>query len=339
MTIPMTSPDFQLLLDLAGDVPLVHDFGRVGWEGFRQVVMTADGAQGLATSVNALGAGVVTATAAAGGNYRACYLREGTTARDSEIESVIVGPSGWEQGTCQQGHLHRVREIEPGVWEGIGFWTSDFGADYGTIHVNAVRFDGTDILQGTAVASAADLGYIDRSARVVGALRFTFFGLWINEYTLQQPRVLDNVVNGELVSVVSMGDATFNESNVAVLNSVTNGGTVQVIDPVSTTPVAYFPTGSGLVVPQNDQKYVVPYRLRSRVVGGDGDALVGEHMRWLPFEARPAWSSKRVQRVPIAPSVGVPQLAHLGGESGLWAGHFLNGKSGAWDAASFQKLP
>src|ERR671923_1583371 len=101
-----------------------HDFKRDGWNGFTKVVITSDGVQVFTESVSATGRGRVTG-AAAPGNHRVAHLRDGTVERDSVITSVIYGPgSGWGGTNAQQGHLHRVREISPGLWEGIAIWTS-----------------------------------------------------------------------------------------------------------------------------------------------------------------------------------------------------------------------
>jgi hypothetical protein len=324
---------------------ITHNWNQDGWTPFTPVIINTDGSQSFTQSVSS-GRGVLTATQPTGGSLRMAYLRNDTNWVDSEIRSVIWGPTGWNGTNAQQGHLHRVRERSPGQWEAIMIWTSVvFGGDYSFMHAATIRFDGTTLLQSGNNGSfgAADASYIDRSVRVAGHLRFTGFGLWFNEYTVVQPERLRYLASSDIITVASMSDATFNETNIAVNGVSVDTAVVQVIEPTTTSAVAYTADGAGSITPSStsSQKRWTPFVLATRVIGGATSSVPVEVKRWRLGDSEPDWGDPRVRRgtvIPDSAPVEVPEMALGPGLCGLFGAHFLNGSSGAWGDATFRQL-
>jgi hypothetical protein len=342
---PLTSPDYQTLSETVGRVDaleygtdLVHHWGTDGWGPFAPVLINADDAQVFATTV-VTGSGVITGTQAGDGNMRVAYVRECTEWTDSEMTSLIVGPAGWNTINAQQGHLHRVREVSPGLWEGIAVWTAVVGGDYSLINTRGVRFDGATLFQSDGdLATSADSSSLDRGLRVEARQRFNFVS-WFNEYRVS-PLHLWGLAVGDIVTITSVSGTGFNETGVAVANADRVGGVVQVGDPSDTTTVAYAITPGGLIVPSgiHAQKRWAPFWLSTRVVGGTASAATVEWLRWRYGEPRPDWSDARVQRRAIASNANVPALATGPGLCGLWGAHFTGGSSGAYGQARFREV-
>lgn len=333
---------------LAAREVVTHQWSEEGWDPFTELPISADPPQTYTRAV-ADNRGTVSGSAATGANHRVAYVRKDTIASDSEIVSTVLSPTGWTADRCQQGHLHRVREISSGVWEAIAVWTSvAFGGDYGYLHANALRFDGTQ--DGLVFANghpetfgppfgSGDQTYVDRRIWVTGRERFVF-GVGINEYQALRPELV-TLVPGDRVDITDMAAASFNQTNIAVngWNPVT--GILQVVDPSDVDAVAWAATKGGWIVPAGSatQKRWTPFVLATRVRGGTRDAVVVEGMRWRAGEAPPNWSDARVQRGTLTPSASVPRLPLGPGGSGLWSGHFLQGQSGAWgDMPLFSRL-
>lgn len=317
---------------------VTHDWGRDGWAPFAAATMTADGAQSFAQSVGG-GRGTLTATQPTGGNLRVAYVREGTEWVDSEVTSLVWGPSNYGVGTliAQQGHIHRVREVSPGVYEGIGVWTGVFASDYSVLNTRAVRWDGTTLFQsGGDDPTGVDASHINRQLALVSRDRFTAFGLWFNNYSVH-PSHLYGLANGDIVTVDST-DSTFDETDVAVNSVDTALGGVQVIEP-TTFSASALAVDRGLVRPSgaSSQKRWTPYWLSTRVRGGNATSLVVEWKRWRPEEAEPDWGHSRVQRRTVTSTLDVP-IPTEAGMCALWGAHFVNGSSGSWGETRFRKL-
>jgi hypothetical protein len=340
---PLTSPNFEQLADALAREGIEHNFYRDGWTDFDAVTMTAHGSQAFTTSVDSRGRGVVTGVNAGNGSHRVAYLRDRTDFADQEITSVIWGPTAdWDGTNAQQGHLHRVRQIGPTTWEGIAIWTSIvFGGDYSWLHVSPVRWDGVTLLFGTGPASgnfeAADVSYVIRTSRVLGFQRFNFIS-WFNTYTMSDPRRLEHLETGDIVTISSLADATFNETNIPLSSgpSIQNA-LVTVVEPSSTSAVAYTPSGGGDVAPSGVdlQKRYTPMVLCTRVVGGTAASAVVQGKRWRLGEPVPDWTDARVQRGIVTPSANVPTIP-TDGQCGLWAAHFHDGSGGAWGDLRFR---
>lgn len=340
----LTSPNFQQLQDLLGRQPIEHNWQRDGWAPFDPVVMTADGAQNYTPSV-ANGRGIITGNVAGSGSLRVAYLHEATNWADQEMVSVNWGPTAdWNGTNAQQGHLHRVRNIGGNVWEGIAIWTSIvFGGDYSFLHVAGVRFDGTTLDMSNAtpgVFGANDLSFITRAARILGHERYNFLG-WINQYTLMHPEWLQYLTVGDLVSIVNLGDVTFNEASAAITTTVgTATGFVTVTEPTTTSASPYVATGGGELAPigVDLQKRYTPQVMATRVMGGTAASCVVEGKRWRLGEDEPDWGDPRVQRATLTPSGPVPTIATGPGKMGYWAAHFHTGSGGAWGDTRFRCL-
>jgi hypothetical protein len=317
-----------------------HDWVGEGWGPFEAVVMSADGAQAFTQWV-ADGAGVLTATEPGAGNLRVAYLRDGTDWTDSEMTSLIVGPEGWNGiNNAQQGHLHRVREVEPGLWEGIAVWTAVVGGTYELLNVRGVRFDGATLFQsGGESATRADAGDIDRTVRVLGRERFQFISTWINQFQCL-PADLHGLGPGDIVSIADVSGDGFNEAAIAVGQADRAAGMVQIVEPTDTTTEAFVYTPAGLIRPAgvDGMKRWCPFWLSTRVRGGTDMALTVEIKRWRDRDPEPDWSDRRVIRHPIAAAGNVPALAPGPGLCGLWGAHFSSGSSASWGALHFRNL-
>jgi hypothetical protein len=316
-----------------------HDWDLNGWAPFTPVTITEDAATSVTQSVVG-GKGVLTGVGVGGGD-RIAYLRQGTEWLDSEITSLIIGPTGWVGNNAQQGHLHRIRPISPGstTYEAIAVWTAVFGGGYNLLNTQNVRFDGTSLLQGGGPgASSADAGYIDRTARTLAFLRFQFIN-WINEYTLQNSALLSHLIAGDTVTVTGQSNSTFNETNVAVLGPAnTATGNLQVQDPVDTGAVGLTFSGGSIVPTSNEKKYC-PYWLSTRVRGGSAASVTGQWKRWRLGEAEPPWSDPRVQSFTCVPDVDIPAGPPAkAGFCGLWNAHVSNGSTTQWGPCRFTKL-
>lgn len=321
-----------------------HDWAVRGWRGFTPVTITADGAQAF-TATSSSGKGIVTAAASTAPNLRVAYLRDGTSWRDSVVTSLLHGPiADWDGSNAQQGHVHRVREISPGQWEGIAVWTSVvFGGDYSFLHCNSVRFDGTTLLQGTAPVGTfgtTDAAYIDRSANITAIERTTTLGSYFNDYRLLRPHLL-NVDAGDIVTIASVADTSFNQADIALLLVDKPKGTVRVVDPSDTTLQAYLAVKNGTVTPSSVdlQKRWAPFWLSTRVIGGTASSVTVEAKRWRPDEPEPGWSEPRVQRGAVTPSASLASLAVGTGRCGLWAAHMHTTSGGAWGDVKFERVP
>lgn len=347
-TVPGLTTHVGTLLSNGTHGLVEHQWQRHGWMPLTPITVTADGTQSFTQTV-ANGRGTLTSTQPTNGSLRRIYTHNATNWTDSEITSVIYPPVGWN-GTigapgnnAQQGHVHRVRQVSAGLWEGILIWTSVVaGGDYGYLHCAPLRFDGTSVFLGTnnGAFGWTDAGYVDRTVRVVGHLRHTVFGLWFNEYTVAQPERLRYLASSDTVSVVNMTDATFNETGVAINGVSTDTAVIQVIDPTHTAAVSYTPDGGGSIAPvgASSQKRWTPYVMATRVMGGTATEVPVEVKRWRLGEAEPDWSDQRVCRGLAQVNGTVTQAALGPGLCGLFGAHFHNGSGGQWGDVRFRQL-
>jgi hypothetical protein len=337
----LTATDATTATWQAPDSGVKHNWNQDGWTPFTAVTITADGAQSFTQSVST-GQGVLTGAVAGSGSLRRAYLYPGTNWADSEMTSVIWGPTGWSGTNAQQGHIHRVREISAGTWEGIAIWTSVvFGGDYSFLHCAGVRWDGTSLLQSSNDSSfgASDATYIDRGMRVVGHRRFSF-GSWINEYTVAQPERLNFLTTSDIVTIASLSDATFNETNRTIAGVTVNNATLAVIDSSDTTAVSYTVDGAGDIKPSStsSQKRWTPFVMTTRVIGGTTSSVPVEVKRWRLGDPEPDWGDARVRRGTVTSNGSVTSIALGPGQCALWGAHFHTSSSGAWGDLSFRKL-
>lgn len=315
-----------------------HDWAVHGWTPFTAVTMTADPPQTFSqTVVN--GRGVLTGTQTGGGSLRIAYLRAGTLWTDSEITSLIVGPSSGFNANAQQGHIHRVRQISPGLWEGIAAWTAVVGGGYETINTRGVRFDGTTLFQSTGDAAfSSDIPYIDRKLAITTKSRTTAFGLFFNNHNVH-PTHLYGLVNGDIVTIAS-SDSTFNETNIALNGATPSVGVIQVIE-ATTLSTSALAVDSGTVTPSGNsgQKRFCPYWMSTRVRGGTTSAAVIEVKRWRPEEGEPDWGDPRVVRANVATNGSVPSLATGPGLCALWGAHFVStGPTGTFGGGRYRQV-
>jgi hypothetical protein len=324
----------------SGPGVVTHDWDLDGgWDPFTPVVISDDDPQVFDLTV-ADGRGVITGTEAGNGNHRVAYLREGTLWADSEITSVIYGPGGvpWAGNNGQQGHIHRVREVEPGVWEGIAAWTAVFGGGYDVINTRAVRWEGTTLSQSDGdIATSADRPVIDRQLAVISKERTTGFGLFFNNMGVQ-PAHLYGLVGGDIVTIDS-GDATMDQTDIALNGATPGSGVVQVVEP-TTLSTSALAVDRGSVTPSgaSSQKRWCPYVMSTRVVGGTSEAAVLELKRWRLGDPEPDWSDPRVVRQDVTANAGVPTVATEPGLCALWAAHFFGGSTGTFGGLTFRQL-
>lgn len=320
---------------------LEHDWLRDGWVAFTPVTISADPGQVFATTTTAAGTGVVTGTESGHGNHRVAYLRSGTEWADAEVTSLVLPPGGWGGTNAQQGHLHRVREVSPGLWEGIAVWTAIVGGDYALLNCRAVRWDGSVLIQAPTgdPADASDAGEVDRTVQVVSRQRFSFLGSWINEYRCV-PTHLNGLRVGDVVTVAGVDLTSFNLTDVPVANADRGNGVLQVVSPTVTGAVAWAttPTGSVRGSGVDAEKRWAPFWFSTRVVGGTGSAVTVLIKRWRPQDGEPDWSSPVVQRHTVIPGGSVPSVALGPGACALWTAHFNGGSSGSWGGVRFRRL-
>jgi hypothetical protein len=311
-----------------------HNWTTDGWEQFDPVTITVDVGQTFVTSVPT-GTGLVLGTGAGHGNHRVAYLRKGTDKVDGEISATILGPVGWNAGGAQQGVIHRVRQISPGLWEGIAVWTAVVGGGYNLINTRGVRWDGVTLFQSDGdLASSADTTFIDRSLRVWARQRFQF-GQWVGEYHAL-PAHLWGLAVGDVLNVASVSGLADETGRAATVADRISG--VVQIQPATTGAVAWAPVPAGTITPAGDEKRWCPFVLRSRVVGHDPFQQTVEWMRYRLGEPPPDWSDPRVQRKAIAANASVPRLAVDQGLDALWNAHMHDGSGGRWGDLRFQAV-
>lgn len=322
-----------------------HDWNTHGWTGFSPSIITADDAQAFTVSTSG-GRGVVTAASDTDANHRVAYLRAGTSWVNSMVTSTVYGPTAdWDGTNAQQGHIHRAKLRSDGTWEAIVVWTSiTGGSDYGYMHCNSVRWDGTTLTQADGADEFSgpfgygDSTYIDHRLQVIGVQRQQPL-LWVNDYRVAKPwRV--TVTTNDLVTASNFVDTTFNTASTVAIQSITDAaaGIIRVIDATHTSAVAYTATKLGYLTPGgvDGQKRWCPFRLSTRVIGGTATSVSVESKRWHVDEAEPDWGDARVQRGSIAADADVPDLALGPGLCGLWAGHFNTSSGGAWGPVRFE---
>jgi Collagen triple helix repeat (20 copies) len=316
----------------------VHDWDLDGWTPFTTVVMTADGSQAFTKTVEN-GAGKLVGTLPTNGSLREAYIIPNTEWEDSEMTSLVLQPTG-PVGSSQQGHIHRMKEISPGVWEGIAIWSSVFGNDYRALHTRGVRFDGVTLTQSDGDgATGGDVNFIDRGMHIRAAERFTF-GSVFQAYRVLEPQMLLTLSVGDFIDVISMADSSFNESNIACASIDFSAGSISLVDPAAGAAVSIFPVYNGLVLPDsnNNMKRWTPHWLSTRVRNGSASTVIAEIKRWKPEEREPDWGDPRVMRRTILSNVGVPSLALGPGHCAMWGAHLLSTSSTKWGQIRAKEL-
>lgn len=334
----------NLLADDGAHGVVEHNWGRHTWSDLTIMVRTPDaGATWVRTVEN--GKGVVTATqASGGGGLRTVASHPDTSWADGEIRSLILPPSKWIGDNTQMGHSHRLREISPGLWEAINIWTSVvFGGDYGTLHVAAVRNDGTNptLQSATANDTGNESISIDQRSRI-RAHRRLLFGSYISQYRVDTSRgLLNNLADGDIVTIAELADTTFNETNIAI-SGTPNGvdQVVQVIDPADTTTPGWAAALEGHVTPSSTSamKRWAPFYMATRVIGGTTSSVPVEIKRWRKDEPEPSWNDRRVRRVDVVPNANVPAMPLGPGLHGILDAHLHSDTSQYWGDLRFRKL-
>jgi hypothetical protein len=320
-------------------IGVVHDWDLNGWTPFTEVVITADGSQDFTKTVDA-GAGKVAGTLAGNGNHREAHMLAGTDWVDSEMTSLIFSPVGWVSGGAQQGHIHRMREVSPGLWEGIAVWTGVFGTDYRGLNIRGVRFDGTTLLQsGGDAATGADSDYLDRRMLVRATERISF-GSMIQQYRVVDADKLLHMAVGDIVDAESFVDSSFNQTDVAIGGIDHTTGNISITDPESGPVVGLTAVYNGRITPDstNGQKRWTPYWMTTRVRGTSTASQIVEVKRWKPEDREPDWGDPRVLRRTILSNANVPDLAIGQGHCALWIAHFISTSSGKFGKVTAKEL-
>jgi len=319
-----------------------HDWGRSDWSSLNPVVITADGSQSFATSI-VDGKGRLSG-ALSDGSLRVAYMLPNTNWADSEMRSIIWGPtSAWATNNAQQGHLHRVREYSPGQWEAIGIWTSVvFGGDYSFLHVASVRWDGSyNSLKQSAgnMNGAQDSSYIDRTLSIINIQRWNY-GIWFNQYHAIQPDRFKFITTSDTVTASDFANTTFNEVDKSLFGIDLNLNKFIIVDDTDTNAVDSTHVGAGIIRPSAGslQKRWTPFVMATRVIGGDANTVPVEIKRWRLGEPEPDWGEPRVRRGTVTSNGTVPSLALGPGQNALWNAHFYNSSGGDWGNISCRKL-
>lgn len=325
---------------------VTHDWATSSTTGWSPVTVSASGTQSFTATASATtGRFTVTGTVAGNVNHRVAYLRDHTSWRDGEVHSVIYGPTAdWDGTNAQQGHVHRVRRLSTGSWEAITIWTTIVGgSDYGYLHANAMRWDGTTLLQGTGADSFfgpfgyGDASYIDHALAVTARERTNPF-FFNNNFRVLRPELI-TVAADDLVAITAFVNTTYNEASIAVNAVDLTNGIVTVIEPTTAATDAYAIVNAGLITPTgvDSQKRYCPFHLATRVVGGTASSVTAEAKRWRLDEQEPDWGDARVQRGAITTSGSVSSLPISAGLHGLWSGHFHDSSGGAWGPVTMRR--
>lgn len=321
---------------------ITRDWAVDGWTGVTPVTITNDPGQTFTTSVSG-SRGTVASAASAAGNHRVAYLLDNTTTTDAVMTSLINGPShSWNGTNAQQGHIHRVRSLGGGLWEGIAVWTSIvLGGDYSYLHHAGVRFDGTTLSQSGAGGvgfGTTDSAYLDNQLLVRALSRSNVF-VWVNDFYVAAPERVTSVQPGDLIAIAGLSDATFNEASIAV--AATSANLIRVIEPVTTGAVAYTPVATlATITPTgvDAMKQWAPFWLSTRVIGGTGTSVTVEAKRWRTTEREPDWGDPRVQRDTVVPGGSVTAIAASAGKCALWTGHMSATSSVSWGAIRVERI-
>lgn len=323
-----------------------HNWERDGWDPFTALPITIDGDQEFETT-SADGRGRVTGLNPGDGNHRIAYVRSGTRFADSEMRSLIWGPTAdWTGANAQQGHMHRIRQIAENMWESIDFWTSVvFGGQYNHINVAAHRFDGTTAvnssegISGTFGSNDATRA-IDRRALVVGRERIDFGG-FLDTFHYTPAHFLSHLEIGDEVAIEGMDDVSFEQAAVDVSQIIHPRGQLTVPNEYGGTTVAWSGTvaSNAFLTPTSlRQKRWVPFWMATRVLGGDENAVPVEMKRWRLGEPEPDWGDPRVQRDTLLPNEDVPALPVGPGDHALWNAHYFDGSGAEWGEIEVRSL-
>ena len=316
-----------------------HSWSRDGWDPFDAITITAHGAQTFVPSVEN-NQGVLTSTEPGLGSLRVAYAHEATDGwADSEITSAIIGPVGpvaWTGDNAQQGHLHRIAEVTPGVWRAIAIWTSVvFGNGYNHLHVALVEWDGATLTQNGPADSgfgSAGAAWIDRQTIAIAHARVLGVA---DRFQLATPARLAHLVSGDRVDLASFSDPLLNGTGREV-QPVDPEGIMNVIRPDAQAD-APWSFARGVIRPAANPKRYAPFGLRTRVTN-DGDDIVVEAIRWRHnVDPEPGWDHPSAQRSVITPGGNVA-AAPAAGKCGLWGAHFYGGSAGAWGDIRFRRL-
>lgn len=317
--------------------PFAHDWAAGGWGRFDPLVMTEHGTQQFVESV-VDGRGRLVGPVPDAGSLRVAYRLPGTRWADSTVRSLIWGPTApWSGNNAQQGHLHRVREVSPGMWEAIAVWTSVvFGGDYRSMHVNGVRFSGgsDSLLQGSGAFSLLDTGDpIDHRVTILARQRAD------GEDTFQVATPERVRHWGESAEVLIEGAAGFDQESVAV-DVVTADGLVTVPAASGGSEAWALAAPGATIEPVNTtQRRWAPYWLATQVQGGTTDEVPVAWKRWRYGDPEPDWGDPvAVTRSTVASNQNVPELAIGAGSCALWGAHFYDGSGGEWGPISAEPV-
>jgi hypothetical protein len=288
-----------------------HQWAIDGTTGWTQQVISAHGPQTQALSVVS-GRGRMTAGAATEGNFRAAYLRDGTSWENSEMESLIGDPDLFQAGDLAQwGHLHRVQEdaVTPGLFHAFAILTDASILSPHILRLIVITYDGVNLNLGSEellmdVLDAADRRLVIRRAvRAGNVVTLHFSEPWTRGYRV-----------GDLITVAANTDATFNIASAALtgVNTMRNTLTYAQVVANATDEVA-----GGLVTAtlQSQAKYAVPFKLATRL---DGNTV--RAMQWRPEDAKPDWGDPSRVATRVFAAGTIPPHSGVG-SCGLFAGH------------------
>jgi hypothetical protein len=261
---------------------VVHSWRKDGWTPFDQFTISVDRSTTNTVSVNE-DRGRIT-SAGTDGSFREIRAHEDTNWEDSEIVSLWWSPSVMDTGTAtpQMGHVHRFKEISPGVWSGYVVTNNITFSAYSTWNQNIWQTNLTTLTLGSNGGNKVFTDALNRQLGVQAVSRFTGFGLWFNDYRVV-PNHLWGLAAGDVVSA-DVGDATFDETNLAVNAVNTIVGNVQLNENTVAQQVAVaqkFETGT--ITPQSHRRWF-PSWVKTQLRG-----TVLRVKVWRYMEPEPDW--------------------------------------------------
>lgn len=239
-----------------------HDWTLNGWDPFFKVVINIHGNDSYSDTI-VTGRGRITGTGT-NGNRREWRLHRDTNFANSEVRSLWWGGSVWDSGgsgaTPQMGHVHRAKEVAPGVWQGWVVSNNIFLTEQNTINQNIWEGAGTSTLI-LGSRGGSKTFPLARTLQVTGVTRVNFLG-WINQYVVN-PKHMYGIKNGDLVTTTSL-DSTFVETGQPVTVDYATGA-ANIPEAVTQSGVAAkFDVGTITVTGAGKHW---PYWVASRLIG------------------------------------------------------------------------
>jgi hypothetical protein len=308
-----------------------HSWLTDTWASFRQVPVSAHGAQAYTGSVVGR-RGRVTSSADTSGNHRTWWLRQGTRWPDSEILSLWWGPDQFTPNGApvlnrpQMGHVHGAYVGDDGRLRGAAVTLNIFGANPTAeiLNMNLWEADGTTLWLGAGGAGgSADAA--GRSARVVWANRFTFGSVFL-DIAVHPHWAADTIVANSVGDLTGMAVTGLNGVDYTVQGGVQHGGVIRLNASGADVTDA---VAGGVWTPDYPWR-VFPYWVRSRYV-----PPVLSVKQWAYGRQEPDWGGPHTWVVSLATDADTTEVPYRPGLSGVVTSHAHSGSWMEWGDVLF----